>query len=84
MPMGSPRLAPAGLSTGQLAKCLNVPRTRVERLVRGETAMTPDTALRPAREARTSGQFCMNLQTHCDLYWTARSVKVGGIESAAA
>jgi hypothetical protein len=30
------------------------PRTRVERLVREETGITPDTALRPARYFRTT------------------------------
>ncbi|WP_374368179.1 HigA family addiction module antitoxin [Dongia sp.] len=77
-------LEPAGLSTGQLAKRLGVPRTRIERLVRGETAMTPDTAIRLARAFRTSGQFWMNLQTNYDLYWTGRDLKVGGIKPIAA
>lgn len=77
-------LGPTGLSTGQLAKRLGVPRTRIERLVRGETAITPDTAIRLGRAFRTSGQFWMNLQTNYDLYWTGRSLKVSGIKPIAA
>lgn len=77
-------MEPIGLSTGQLAKRLGVPRTRIERLVRNDTAMTPDTAIRLARAFGTSGQFWMNLQTNYDLYQTSRTLKVGGIKPIAA
>jgi addiction module HigA family antidote len=42
-------LVPLGMSPYALAAGLHVPRTRVERLTREETAVTPDTALRLAR-----------------------------------
>jgi addiction module HigA family antidote len=42
-------LEPMGLSAGALARLLNVPRTRIERLVAEQTSLTPDTALRLAR-----------------------------------
>lgn len=60
-------LAPLSLSAGALARKLNVPRTRIERLVAEQTALTPDTALRLARFFATSPQFWMNLQTSYDL-----------------
>ncbi|MGV8936158.1 MAG: HigA family addiction module antitoxin [Allorhizobium sp.] len=60
-------LAPMGLSAGGLAKKLNVPRTRIERLAAEQTALTPDTALRLARFFDMSPQFWMNLQTSYDL-----------------
>lgn len=60
-------LLPLNLSAGGLAKKLNVPRTRIERLVAEQTALTPDTALRLARFFDTSPQFWMNLQTSYDL-----------------
>ncbi len=60
-------LVPMALSAGTLAKNLNVPRTRIERLVSEQTAMTPDTALRLARFFDMSPQFWMNLQTSYDL-----------------
>ncbi|SMC92243.1 HigA family addiction module antitoxin [Rhizobium sp. RU36D] len=60
-------LGPLDLSAGTLARKLNVPRTRIERLVAEQTAMTPDTALRLARFFDMSPQFWMNLQTSYDL-----------------
>ncbi|MCL6706130.1 HigA family addiction module antitoxin [Pseudomonas sp. R2.Fl] len=60
-------LVPMGLSAGALARKLNVPRTRIERLAAEQTAMTPDTALRLARYFDMSPQFWMNLQTSYDL-----------------
>ena len=42
-------LAPLDMSPYALAAALRVPRTRVERLIREETAVTPDTALRLGR-----------------------------------
>lgn len=60
-------LTPMDMSAGALAKTLNVPRTRIERLVAEQTAVTPDTALRLARFFDMSPQFWMNLQTSYDL-----------------
>lgn len=60
-------LVPLGLSAGALAKRLGVPRTRIERLVKQETPITPDTALRLARFFRTSPEFWMNMQATHDL-----------------
>ncbi|TNM65933.1 HigA family addiction module antitoxin [Aliirhizobium smilacinae] len=60
-------LVPLKLSAGGLAKKLNVPRTRIERLVSEQTAVTSDTALRLARFFNTTPEFWMNLQTSYDL-----------------
>ncbi len=60
-------LAPLKMSSGALAKALDVPRTRIERLVAGKTAMTPDTALRLARYFRTTPELWMNMQVGYDL-----------------
>ena len=43
-------LAPLALSAYALASACHVPRTRIERLVREETPVTPDTALRLASD----------------------------------
>jgi addiction module HigA family antidote len=56
-------LLPYGMSAGALAKATYVPRTRIERLVREEVDLTPDTALRLARYLGTSAAFWMNLQS---------------------
>ncbi|MEL7229757.1 MAG: HigA family addiction module antitoxin, partial [Pseudomonadota bacterium] len=56
-----------GLSAGQLAKALHVPRTRIERLIKGKTSMTVDTSKRlEARFGMDAGTW-MNLQTNYDL-----------------
>jgi addiction module HigA family antidote len=60
-------LAPLELAPYSLAKALGVPRTRIERMVREETPVTPDTALRLARYFSMTPEFWMNLQTSYDL-----------------
>lgn len=60
-------LAPLGLSAGALARKIHVPRTRIERLVAGQTAVTPDTALRLARIFGTTPEFWMSMQASFDL-----------------
>lgn len=60
-------LKPLGMSPYAAAKVLRVPRTRVERLVREETPITPDTALRLERAFGMSAEFWLNLQSRFDL-----------------
>lgn len=66
-------LEPLDLSPYALAKLLGVPRTRIERLVREETAVTPDTALRLARYLGTSAEFWLGIQAHYDLETAQRT-----------
>ena len=73
-------LAPLNLSAGALARRISVPRTRVERIVKQQTAITPDTALRLARALGTSAQFWANMQASYDL---ARAEQEHGTEIAA-
>jgi antitoxin HigA-1 len=60
-------LSPLGMSAYALATHLHVPRSRIERLVREETPVTPDTALRLARYWRTTPDFWLGLQARFDL-----------------
>ena len=60
-------LKPLGMSAIVLAKRLNVPRTRIERLVKGETSLTVDTAMRLARFFGNTPEFWINLQQAYDL-----------------
>lgn len=60
-------LAPLGMSAYALAVHLRVPRTRIERLVREETPVPPDTALRLARYWGTTPDFWLGLQAQFDL-----------------
>lgn len=60
-------LAPLGLKPYTLAKKLNVPRTRIERLVSEQTPVTADTALRLAKFFGSTPQFWLNMQASYDL-----------------
>lgn len=68
-------LIPLGMSAGALARNLNVPRTRIERLATEQTAVTPDTALRLAKFFRTTPEFWMNLQSGYDLKTEAVAIQ---------
>jgi addiction module HigA family antidote len=57
-----------GLTPGALARAMGLKdRTRIERLVREQQPVTPDTALRLARVFDTTPEFWMNLQVQHDL-----------------
>ena len=60
-------LTPMGLSQYRLAQDIGVPPRRVNEIVKGERAITADTALRLGRYFRMSAQFWLNLQSHHDL-----------------
>ena len=60
-------LEPLAMSPYALAVQLRVPRTRIERLVREKTPITPDTALRLARYLGTTAEFWLRLQARYDL-----------------
>ncbi len=60
-------LSPLGLTPYALAGKLGIPRTRIERLVREETGLTPDTALRLARYFSMTPEFWINMQGVYDL-----------------
>lgn len=60
-------LVPMNLSASAVARAINVPRTRIERLSRCETPVTADTALRLARYFGTTAAFWMGMQAQYDL-----------------
>ena len=72
-------LEPLGMSPIALARRLHVPRTRIERLVKGETALTVDTAVRLARFFRTTPEYWMNLQRAWDLARARETIDVSDI-----
>ncbi|MBY0447666.1 MAG: HigA family addiction module antidote protein [Hyphomonadaceae bacterium] len=59
-------LGPLGVSAAELARALRVPSNRIIRLLNGQAAVTPDTALRLARALRTTLEFWLNLQSRFD------------------
>ncbi|MGV3490606.1 MAG: HigA family addiction module antitoxin [Devosia sp.] len=60
-------LSPLAMSAGELAKALGVPRTRIERIVKEQMGISPDTALRLAKYFDTSPNVWLNLQSSYDL-----------------
>lgn len=60
-------LGPMGISQNRLARSLGVPPRRVNEIVLGKRAVTPDTALRLARYFGTSERFWLGLQMDFDL-----------------
>ena len=55
-------LAPLGLTAYALAKAIEVPRNRITGIVRGERALSADTALRLARFFGMSPELWLGLQ----------------------
>jgi antitoxin HigA-1 len=67
-------LEPLGLSAYALAQAISVPRNRITGIVRGERAITADTALRLARFFDMSPEFWLGLQMDYDLATTRAAV----------
>jgi addiction module HigA family antidote len=77
-------LRPLGMSAGALARRVGVPRTRIERLVKGQTSMTADTAIRLSAFFGNSAEFWLNLQDAHDLAVARARVDVSAIRPLAA
>jgi addiction module HigA family antidote len=62
-----------------LASRLGVPRQRLGRLPRGQSTITPDTALQLVRVVGMSADFWLGLQQDWDLWHAMRSKNAAGI-----
>jgi len=60
-------LEPMGISQYRLAKDISVPPRRINEIVLGKRAITPDTALRLSLFFGLSERFWINLQTRYDI-----------------
>ena len=60
-------LMPMGISQYRVAKDISVPPRRINEIVHGKRAITPDTALRLSRYFGLSERFWINLQARYDL-----------------
>jgi addiction module HigA family antidote len=60
-------LHPLKISQNKLGRDLGVPAQRINEIVRGQRAITLDTALRLAKYFQTTPHFWLNLQLHYDL-----------------
>ncbi|MCE1184507.1 MAG: HigA family addiction module antitoxin [Zoogloea sp.] len=61
-------MQPLGITQDALARALGISRRRVNELVRGRRAITPDTALRLALLFGLEPAFWLGLQMQWDLY----------------
>ncbi len=60
-------IVPTGISIHRLAMDLRVPSNRIAEIVKGERAISADTALRLSRYLGTSAEFWLALQSDYDL-----------------
>ena len=68
-------LKPLGVSQSAFAIRLGVSFPRLNEVIRGKRAVTPDTALRLARVTWVSAGFWLGLQQDWDLWHAMRSAK---------
>ena len=66
-------MKPLGISQNRLARDLDVPVSRIAGIVRGERAITADTALRLGQYFGTSADVWLGLQMEFDLRLARRS-----------
>ncbi len=73
-------LAPLGLTQGEAARRLGVSRRRVNELVQGHRAMTPDTAIRCAQAFGLPAADWLQMQAAWDSHaaWKALRAQRGG------
>ena len=60
-------LRPLDMSAGALARALHVPRTRIERIVKGSTGISAETAVRLGRYFRTTPDVWLAMQAAWDV-----------------
>ena len=60
-------LNPMGITQYRLAQTISVPARRINEIVHGKRAISPDTALRLSHALGTSDRFWMNLRSRYDL-----------------
>lgn len=65
--LGDQYLTELGLSQRKLAELLDVPPRRINQIIKGERAITPDTSLRLGKLFGQSDTFWLNLQTHYEI-----------------
>jgi addiction module HigA family antidote len=77
-------LDPLGIGPIACARALGVPRTRVERLLKGESSLKTDTAMRLAKAFKTTPQFWVNMQANFDMAQAERSADISSVRASVA
>jgi len=75
-------LAPLHISQTDLAAALGISRRRVNELINGRRALTPDTAMRLAAYFGNEAAFWMHLQVAWDMHGAVHHVMVGRARGA--
>jgi antitoxin HigA-1 len=73
-------LEPMGIGATAFAKYLSVPRTRIDRILKGTAGISTDTAMRLARACNTTPHYWLNMQTNFDMAKAAKEIDVSNIE----
>ncbi len=68
-----------GVTQYRLAKTIGVPQVRVQQIVHGQRAVTPDSALRLGRALGMTPEFWLNLQRMYDLDVARATTDLSGI-----
>lgn len=74
-------LVPLGISQSRLALEIRVPFQRINLIVNGRRAVTPDTALRLAKFFGTTPDFWLSLQLSWDIYQAMHAPEAKEIDS---
>ena len=74
-------LEPLGITQKDAAARLRISYPRMNEIVKGKRAVTPDTALRLARFTGTEPEFWLNLQQAVDLWNALRSEQAAELDS---
>lgn len=73
-------LGPLGITQKKAAERLRISYPRMNEIVKGKRAVTPDTALRLARFTDTEPEFWLNLQQAVDLWDAMHSDQAAEVE----
>jgi len=68
-------LEPLNMTQQQLADALGITRVRVNEIILGKRAITPDTAFRLSKYFNTSPDFWINMQVNIDMWDTFQAHK---------
>lgn len=64
------------ISRSEIARCLGVARPTFNRLVNGQSNLSPDMAIRLSRVLGGTAQSWLNMQTSYDLYHAEKTIKL--------
>jgi addiction module HigA family antidote len=70
---------PFGLSCRYLAKQLNVAASTLNRILKGQSAISPEMALRLSKALGRSPESWLAMQDACDLWQAKKTIKLGNV-----